>query len=203
MKSIFVEAKKKVKLADLDVDISRLPESIAIAYSIQYKDLAFELKKKLSKKHKITHFVQVLGCSKPKFSKTSAVLLITSGKFHAINLALETKLPIYIYSENKLDKISEEEINNLKGMRKAAYMNFLNSKRIGILVSTKPGQENLKKAIGTKKNLDKKGKRGYLFISNNINTSEFENFQLNSWLNTACPRMDMNSNKVINIDKIK
>ena len=45
-------------------------------------------------------------------------------------------------------------------------------------------------------------KQSYLFICNNINTYEFENFGLDSWVNTACPRMDMEDNKIINIDKL-
>ena len=41
-----------------------------------------------------------------------------------------------------------------------------------------------------------------MIISNNINIEEFENFGLKCWVNTACPRLDMDSN-VINMNKIK
>ena len=203
MKSLFIEAKRKVKLADLEIDTNQLPKDIAIAYSVQYKDIAFELKKKLSKKYNITDFIQVLGCSKPKLKKTQAVLLISSGKFHGINIALESKFPIYILEANNLIKVSENEINNLKSQKKASYMNFLNSENIGILVSTKPGQENLKKAIEIKKklNVKYKDKKPYILIANNINVAEFENFNINSWINTACSRLE--NNKMINVKEIK
>jgi diphthamide biosynthesis enzyme Dph1/Dph2-like protein len=203
MKTLYIESKKKVKLADLEIDTSQLPKNIAIAYSIQYKDLAFELKKKLSKKYNITDFVHILGCSRPKIKKTQAILLISSGKFHAINLALETKLPIYILEGNNITKVSEEEVNNLKNLKKASYMNFLNSNKVGILVSTKPGQENLKKTLEIKKKLNAKykDKKSYILIANNINTSEFENFNIDSWINTACPRIE--GNKIINLKEIK
>ena len=79
-------------------------------------------------------------------------------------------------------------------------MKFLNADKHGILVSTKPGQENLKQALGIKKELKKKS---YLFLANNIDTNEFENFGLDSWINTACRRMDMNDSRIINVDKIK
>ncbi len=70
----------------------RLPESIAICYSIQYIDQAKEIKALLEKTHKITKFIQVLGCSKPFLPKTTqAILLITDGRFHAISLSIETK----------------------------------------------------------------------------------------------------------------
>lgn len=152
------------------------------------------------KNHIITGFSQVLGCSKPPFSKdTQAVLLISSGRFHAISLALETNLPIYIY-DRKLSKISEKEIEELRKKKKVAYLKFLNAEKIGIIISTKPGQENLTPALRIKKNL--KNKKSYLFIGNEINPKEFENFPISSWLNTACPRLDFDFN-VINLREMR
>ena len=78
-------------------------------------------------------------------------------------------------------------------------MNFLNADKAGILVSTKPGQENLKEAIEFKK---KTKKKTYIFICNNINTSEFENFGLKAWVNTACPRLDMNDYRIVNLSQL-
>jgi diphthamide biosynthesis enzyme Dph1/Dph2-like protein len=202
MKQLFIPAKSKAKLNSKKIsEISRkLPKNIAIAYSIQFKEIANETKKILSKNNKITKLIQVLGCSKPKFPKsTQAILLIGNGKFHAISLAFESKLPTYLLDHTKFEKISEKDIQNLEKKRKGSYLNFLNQEKVGILVSTKPGQNRLKKALELKKKL---GKKSYLFISNNINTSEFENFRLKSWINTACPRMDMNNNRIVNISEI-
>lgn len=204
MKTLFIPAKIKSKANKPKIlEISKkLPKNIAIAYSIQYKDIAFEIKDILSKTHKITKLVQVLGCSKPNFSKnTKAILLISSGKFHAIPLGIETKLPIYILEHNILRKISKQDIESFKKKQKASYLKFLNADKIGILVSTKPGQQNLKKALELKKKI--KNKKSYLFISNTIDVNEFENFGLSSWVNTACPRLDMDHSSIINRDKIK
>lgn len=204
MKTLFVPAKSTLQITDLELkDLSKnLPKNLAIAYSIQYRELAEKIKKYLSKKHKITFFTQVLGCSKPKIPKdTKAVLLIGDGKFHATSLAYETKIPVYLFSRGILTKISKQEIEVLEKKQKGAYLKFLHAEKIGILISTKPGQENLKKAIQFSKKLKKK--TPYLFISNNIDTNEFENFQIDSWVNTSCPRMDMNQGPIINIDKIK
>ena len=218
MKTLFIPAKIKSKVNKQKIlEISKeLPKNISIAYSIQYKDVAFEIKNilsfgsqrrtngkftSLSKKHKITKLIQVLGCSKPTFPEdTKAILLISSGKFHAISLAIESKLPIYILEYNQLRKISKKDIESFKKKQKVSYVKFLSADNVGILVSTKSGQQNLKKALDFKKTL--KEKKSYLFISNNIDTREFENFGLNSWVNTACPRLDMENNSIINIDKI-
>ncbi|MDD5012687.1 MAG: diphthamide synthesis protein [Candidatus Nanoarchaeia archaeon] len=201
MKQLFIPAKVKSEINTKKISELKLPKNIAIAYSIQYQETASEIKEILSKNHNITNFLQVLGCSKPKFSKdTKAVLLISSGKFHAVSLAVESNLPVYILEADKLRKISEEEISSLKKRKKASYMRFLNADKIGILISTKPGQENLQKALALKDKI--KNKEIYLFISNEINPREFENFpEIKSWVNTACPRLDFDSS-VINISDL-
>jgi diphthamide biosynthesis enzyme Dph1/Dph2-like protein len=200
MKQLFIPAKIKQELDVKKIQSFHLPINIAIAYSIQYKEIALKIKTILSKTHKIIAFVQVLGCSKPKFSRdTKAILLVSSGKFHAVSLALESNLPVYLFNGSNLEKISENEINQLKAKKKTGYMKFLNSDKIGIIVSLKPGQENLKKALSLKSSL--KTKKSYLFLSNEINPKEFENFSIESWVNTACPRLDFDS-PAINISDL-
>ncbi len=189
MKTLFIPAKINSKINERKIELLRLPEIIAIAYSIQYKEIAFQIQKILSKTHKITSLIQVLGCSKPQFPKdTQAILLIGSGEFHAVSLAFETKLPIYILEAEHLRKISEEEIYAFEKRKHTSYMQFLNSGKVGVLVSTKPGQENLKKALDIKAKL--KEKKTYVFLGNEIDTRQFENFNMNAWINTACPRLD-------------
>jgi len=202
MKVLFIPA-KKISNIDKSTIFSiskKLPINIAIAYSIQYKEQASEIKSLLGKSHKINSFTQVLGCSRPDFPKsTQAILLIGNGRFHAVSLAFESKLPVYILEDNQLTKISKKEIETLEKKQKASYVKFLHADKVGILISTKPGQQRLKQAIDIKKKLKK---QSYLFIGNNINTQEFENFGLNSYVNTACPRMDMNSNMIINFTRV-
>ena len=203
MKTLFIPAKSKTKLDKSVINkiSKKLPKNIAITYSIQYQIQAKEIKQILQQNHKITSFIQVLGCSRPKFPKnTRAILLISDGKFHATSLAYETTLPTYLLENNKLNKISHKDIENMKKKQKSAYVRFLNSKKVGVLVSTKSGQQRLKKALDFKKRL--KDKESYLFICNNIDTSEFENFGLDSWVNTACSRLDMDNNKIVNINRL-
>ena len=202
MKTMFIPAKAKTEISKNKIfEISKkLPKKIAIVYSIQYQDTARKVKEILSECHQITSLTQVLGCSNPKFpTSTEALLLIGSGKFHAVSLAFETKLPIYILNKDNLEKVSEQEVQSLEKKHKASKLKFLTSKKIGILISTKPGQENLERALSIKKKL--KDKKSYMFISNNINPLEFENFGLDCWINTACPRIDFNA-QVINMNEI-
>jgi len=187
--------------------IKKFPEKgkVFIAYSIQYKEIAEKIKNLL--KNEITGFSQVLGCSKIKISNdTKAIILVSSGRFHAISLAYETSKDVYLFEHNNFIKIEQKEIDKIKNKKRSSYLNFLNSKNIGILISTKPGQEKFKQVLRIKEEILKKfpEKKVYLFISNNLSFNEFENFDIQCWVNSACPRLDFDdtNNKTINISEL-
>lgn len=200
MKTLFIPARSKLKLNKQEISKFKFPKNLAIFYSIQYEAQAKEIQQILSKSYNITAFAQVLGCSKPKILKsTQAIILISDGQFHATSLALETNLPVYLINRT-ITKIPEAKIKELQKKSKGAYINYLNSEKVGILVSTKPGQQNLARAIQLKKELNKKS---YILIGNNLNPSQFENFGLRSYINTACPRLAFDNSKIVNMDDIK
>ena len=198
MKIMFVEVVKKIDDFNIDkINFNKLPTKIMLAYSVQYKKLAKILKKKLGKR--IVGFKQVLGCSKLK--SKYPILLIGSGKFHAIQLALQGN-KVYLLEGKKISKLGEKEIKKIKTRRKTAKIKFLAADKIGILVSCKLGQENLKEALKWKKNLEKQGKEVYIFVTDNINITELENYDIQSWLNTACPALTTDS-KIVNVNEIE
>ena len=181
-------------------EIAKLPKKLFLAYSIQYKHLAKSIKQQLQKNHiKIPKFQQVLGCT--KISTKLPILLVSTGKFHAQNLILQSPI-LYKLENNKIIKIPEKEVNKLKAKKKTALIKFLKADKIGILVSTKPGQERLKDAVKLKNQLENKNKRPFIFISNNIDTNQFENFNIDSWVNTACSGLAMDNSNIINIDDL-
>jgi len=203
MKTIFISAKSKKELDYSKIKKlvdERIPEdNLAICYSNQFIEVAENLEKKLNKN--IIMKMQVLGCSNPRFSpEVKAILIVGQGKFHSVSLAYESKLPTYILEGETIQKVSREEIEKLEKREKGMYLKYLTSENIGILITNKPGQQRLKAALEFKENL--KDKKSYLFIANDLNVSEFENFQIDSWVNTACPRMDLTQGAIINMDKI-
>lgn len=202
MKILYIEAKKKAKSIS-PINIATLPKELFIAYCIQYKHEAEAIKNQLESKHiKIFGFQQVLGCTKLK--SKYPLLLIGSGKFHALNLALQNKTPVYIYNNSTISQIDPKELEMLKQRKKAALNRFFISDKIGILVSTKPGQENMKMAEEIKKKINEKypEKTIYILLSNSINTAEFENFKIDFFINTACSGLLNDSSKIINTDDI-
>jgi diphthamide biosynthesis enzyme Dph1/Dph2-like protein len=201
MEKVFIPAilKSSINSKKINEISKKLPKKITLCYSIQYKKVAEEIKSILEKTHKITEFIQVLGCSKPKV-KGEAILLISNGKFHAISLYYETKVPTYILDHDNFTKINDKDIEIFEKKERASMLKFLNAEQVGFLISTKEGQQRLKKALKKGKSLKKES---YYFLANNLDAAQFENFpQIKSWINTACPRMDLNDKDMINISKI-
>jgi diphthamide biosynthesis enzyme Dph1/Dph2-like protein len=205
MKILYIPAiQKNLNIKLKKNQIAKLPKKLFLAYSIQYQDLADDIAEQLEKNNiKIQKKQQVLGCSKIFNKNNLPILLVSSGKFHAENLMLQTSI-LFVLENNNIIKISQSETNRLKAMKKTALIKFLKASKIGILVSTKPGQENLNKAIKLKENLENKKnpKQAYIFISNNTDINQFENFNIDAWVNTACKSLAMDNPNIINIEDL-
>lgn len=201
LKILYIESKSKNISADISKEeIKKLPKKIFLAYTIQFKDLAIKLKQMISSQGiKIIKFQQVLGCS--KIRTKYPVLLIGQGRFHAINLFLQAP-EIFLFENHKIIKISAQEIQSFKNKRQTALLKFLSASSIGILVSTKPGQENLNSAIQLKEKLKQKAKSSFIFLSGKIDTNQFENFSIDSWINTACPGLAYDNPNIINLPEV-
>jgi len=224
MKTLFIEAQRRESeflnldsLGSLDngdsldsldnkadnKELDKLPDEIFLAYSIQYKKLAERIREKLEKLgKKIKGFKQVLGCSELK--SEFPVLLISSGEFHAINLILQEN-SVFLLEGNKIREIENKYIEKIKSRRKSALSKFLSANKAGIIVSCKPGQENLKEALKIKEDLEKKGKKTCIFLADSISIDELENYDVDSWINTACPGLILDSldNRILNFKELR
>ena len=78
-------------------------------------------------------------------------------------------------------------IESVKKQNKGKLIKFYSANKYGILVSTKKGQRKLNEA----RKLQRKLRNSYIFIFNNLDTKELENFpDIDCWINTACPRVE-------------
>lgn len=201
MKNIFIPIYSNSKLNEisfLKYSKQNFSREISIFYSIQYENLAKKAKELLEKNNfKILNCNQILGCSKPIFKENpKTIILFSNGKFHAISLYYETKIPVILFDSNKFEKISSSQVSLLEQKKNKNLLKFLNSKKIGILISTKPGQQRYNIVLEKIKSLEKKypEKNFFLFFSNLINIEEFQNFDIDCFINSACPRLDMTHN---------
>lgn len=202
-KVLFIEAlrKEKVPFTALEKLIKELPEKLYLVYTIQYKAYAKEVKSQLEKHKTILGTSQILGCANLK-TDADAILLIGSGRFHALEMALMTGKEVYILEHNALSKIAQEEINKLLKIRQGQLKKFLAADTVGIVISLKPGQCNYKLADAFARKLEKKGKTPFLFIADSIDLNEFKNYPIQVWINTACPGLELD-NGMLNLRDVE
>lgn len=196
MKYLFIEGKSD----NLEI---RVPEEIknkcvALVASIQFLSYLKQIKTQI--KNSIIAG-QITGCNVSNAlkikNKVDCFFILSEGRFHAIEIARKTKKPVYISTG---DKITEKEIQEYENKLRGKLMRFYNAKKLGILVSLKPGQYNLKLAEKLKQKY-KKEKQIYLFMDDTFNIPELENFTaIDMFINTACSRIE--SSNTINYEDI-
>lgn len=212
MKTLMIETRRKFKNSDINLSLldSILGKTISLSATIQYIELIPKVKicleskgKKVIVKRGASYDAHILGCNSTALDKTAdEIIIITDGKFHAINNAIQIQRPIYVFSGLALEKISQKELEDCNKKILAKQKKFLSSEIVGIILSTKHGQRN--KQIGKiKARIEKLGKRAYIFEANNINTQELENFpQIQIWVNTACYGLAQDDPRIINLSDI-
>lgn len=137
----------------------------------------------------------VLGCNINciKGFKGNTVLFVGDGVFHALMIKKEfTNKKVLIINPKDYSKKEVTERDVKKFINREAIMldRLKASKRVGIIICAKPGQENMKSALLIKKKLENKGKKVYLFLAETINPDEFMNYsKMDVLINTACPRL--------------
>ena len=211
MRTLFIEARIKEFPLKINLgEIRKIKErKLGLIASLQYLELIPQIKRELEKngkriliaKAKGMNYAQITGCNsdaaKKIENKVEAFLLLSSGRFHMLQLGNLSK-PVYLYD------ICAEKIELLKKQNRiAALKRFLSSDKLGILVSTKLGQENFELGLKIKEKLEKKGKMAFIFLAENINLEELENFKIDFWVNTACPGLILDSNKLVNYSEIR
>ena len=215
----YKEIREKFDIKPLLKKISIKEKKIGLISTLQFIDSLEEVKEFLEKSGKIirigkgrSYDGQILGCdvssAKSIENDVDAFLYIGSGNFHPLGLALKTEKPVYFLNieKNKLENLKELKEKFLK-QRYVAIALAKHAKTFGILVSVKPGQMNLKLAKEIKNKLENDGKKTYILAFNEIKPEKLEGFDLDCYINTACPRIVIDNRTdfkkpILNLDEI-
>jgi 2-(3-amino-3-carboxypropyl)histidine synthase len=223
MKVVHIEARLKSKVELPQELIGLLPEKIIVFTTIQLmsslpvivKQLESAGKKPmLVKTNHTRHEGQLLGCNIEHYSDYTkedfdAFLYVGDGMFHPKALAWKNegkKVFSYDPFSDKFSEIKGEDIEQIKKKHKAALSKFLMSNKIGVLITTKPGQHFLKKAQKLKEQYA--DKEFFFFVDNTFDFGSLEDFPfIEVWVNTACPRIGYDDSirmtkPMINIDDV-
>ncbi|OYT30855.1 hypothetical protein DRJ22_01585 [Candidatus Woesearchaeota archaeon] len=202
MKTLFIPAKSNVDIRLTRSALAKLPKKrFGLVTTIQHLHKLQDVQKQLKDSVLVG---QILGCNvlKTEKAKVDAFLFVGTGEFHPLNLARHTEKPVWTWNpvSKVLKQISKSETTKFKKKMQGLLNRFLHAETIGVLVSLKPGQFNLRLA----RDFIKHSKKNcYLFLCDNVVPAEFENFPfIDFWVNTACPRLIEDSDQMINIDDL-
>ncbi|MBT3940607.1 hypothetical protein HOD83_00515 [Candidatus Woesearchaeota archaeon] len=149
---------------------------------------------------------QILGCDATgaRNMKVDAFLYIGSGEFHPLAIAIESEKPVLKLNPftKVLSQISEQDRRRWLAKQAARLDKLKHATRVGIILSSKPGQ--YKPQIAER--LQKRFKNAYVFIADLVTPSDLLNFpDIDAWINTACPRLVEDSwpKPLVNADEIQ
>ena len=219
MDVMFVDAKyhADISLNDKALSYFKKYKVIALYAAVQYahslKEIIAQLEKNgntviTSQPERTSSPYQILGCDLsfknlklPK--KPDAFLYIGDGLFHPKALILSQ-----IYENEFIDVIVYDPIDQEHAVLgidivkkelkkyKGSIMKFLASDIIGVLITTKPGQEQMRPSFQLKEKYP--NKEFYFFVENAVSFNAFENFPfIEAWVNTACPRLGFDDSQHI------
>ncbi len=205
----YVEIKSEEKITIPEGEIKKLNglRKVGLVSALQFVDSLPQIKKQLEDSGKEIFIGessnknlcagQILGCNtsaaKAVEKKVDCFLYIGSGRFHPLGVALATKRPVLVFDTEK-NKIEKVETEKFIRQRLATIELARDAKIFGILVSTKPGQMNLKAAEEVKKRIEKAGKSAYILALDEIKPEKLdyigsESGGIDAFINTACPRV--------------
>jgi 2-(3-amino-3-carboxypropyl)histidine synthase len=139
---------------------------------------------------------QVLGCSYSAATRLSedvdGYIFIGGGRFHPLGLALKTGKPIIIANpyNGTVTRLDPSELMQLAKRRLALITAARNAKKIGILVSSKPGQLQLSDAMVLAEKLGDREVTAFLIYLDEVRAEQLNNFtEPEAFIETACPRI--------------
>lgn len=190
-------------------------KTIALYASVQFCNQLEKVKQQLQEAHitivtsraRRTHLAsQLLGCDNDKEAlnlteeqrkEIDTFLYVGDGKFHPLallfaqkDLSEEERKEIICNDPiaEKMNLLTASDVKTILNKYRASYLKFLTAKNVGVLVTIKPGQQQLRASFEVEKKYPEK--KFYYFIDNLISFDQLENFPfIEAWVNTACPRI--------------
>ncbi|MBR9699278.1 2-(3-amino-3-carboxypropyl)histidine synthase [Candidatus Woesearchaeota archaeon] len=196
--------KEKIELSQEVLDRIKCFKKIALFGSVQFitlervEEQLTELSIKIIAAHgkRTSGKYQLLGCDcfansfSEDISHADAILYIGDGLFHPKALILaQKKIDVIQFNPRttEMSVLTQADLEKQLKKYKANLTRYVASKKIGILVSTKTGQQYLKNALLLKEKADKEY---FVFVGDTFDFSEMENYPfIECWVNTACPRI--------------
>ena len=189
MEALFIDAKWKGEISFnkdmIDYLKDKKPRSVALFASVQFLELDKIIKqlkelniKILTTKAKRTDKeIQILGCdtyhdsfANDIIKKADLTIYIGDGLFHPQALLysqISAIKDILVWNpiNRRMSFVTKREIFDKLRKLKANIKRYMFAKSIGIIVTTKPGQQFLNNAVKLKSKLEKENKKAFIFLA--------------------------------------
>lgn len=218
MKLAFVEVRYNHEITLPEDFVAKLPKKVILFTNIQYHPQYDKLKAQLEAKDIEVKTVrpkhaweqgQILGCSVEDWSDQGidGFVYIGDGFFHPKAILFNNEQPVYMFDpeNNEQYTLTKQDIDAILKRRKGAYATFLTSKEVGVLITSKYGQNRLKESFALEEKFP--DKNFYYLLADQIDFNSLQDFNfLQVFVNTACPRIMDDHDKifrpVINIQEL-
>ena len=139
---------------------------------------------------------QVLGCNYTALrnSKAETIVFIGDGLFHAIGASIYTSRSVYAVNPLSLE-VKEVNVSNFIKERYKLISMCVGLKKVGIIVSSKPGQCRLKLAKDLMIKAEKAELIPDIIYLNDVTPEKLLNLPYEFYVNTACPRISYDDYK--------
>ncbi len=152
---------------------------------------------------------QILGCNFSSANnciikyKCEEFIYIGDGNFHPIGISISTKKNVICIDPNTF----ETKVINTKSYymkRNAILSNLinLNPKKYGIIISTKNGQKRIDLAMSIYNKIINLKLEGYLIVLDEITPYKLRSFNVDVFINTACPRLSVDDSSLYHVPLI-
>ncbi len=144
---------------------------------------------------RVKHEGQVLGCdySSLKMIENSVDCFVVIGSvFHALGLGLISPKPVIAADpESQKTYWMEETVRKILAQRYANITRFKEARKIGVIVSTKPGQMLLGLAERLRDELRRHGYEADILVTDEVSEHILVDAGYDAYVNTACPRLSI------------
>lgn len=202
--------------AEVDIDVDALVEAAApllvefmrvgLVTTVQHVHQVQEMVEKLSLRGvtavpsrvsaRTPNLGQVLGCAYGGAialkDDVDGFLYVGGGVFHPDGLILSTGKPVVTANpyNGEVTLRSESDLMQLARRRYAQIVASMKAKKVGVIVSSKPGQRNLEKSEALIQKFRDKGVQAVLMYMDEVRPEHLNNYvEPEAFVVTACPRI--------------
>ena len=204
---LYIESRSDAEVDESIIgSLSRLPERIGLLATVQYLGLIPKVKGMLESSgrevrvgegdRRICHPGQVLGCNCSAAESVDAdvdgYLFIGEGDFHPLAAAFGMEKPVLVLNPvtGEVRDMSETRDRILR-RRFAAIQGARDAESFLVIVCSKVGQNRSGLADEMVSLLRRHGRTAHKVIIEEINPTALMSYQVDAFVNTACPRIAM------------